>query len=63
MPILSFKLLTEITSDDVGTSYLRESSFGGTLLDKYCLLMLSPSIFAIPRKVKLSMQILMTLDN
>ena len=51
------------SSDGVGTSLVRGTIFGGKLLDKYCFLMLSSSRFAIPRKVKISVQILMTLDN
>ena len=65
VPILSFKLLPNKNSDfdGVGTSLVRGTSFGGKILNKYCLLMFFPSRFAIPRKVKLSVQILMTLDN
>ena len=50
-------------TDGVGRSLVRGTSIGGKIFDKYCLLMLSPSRFAIPRKVKLSVQILMTLDT
>ena len=63
MSILSFKLLPNRNSGGAGTSLVRGDSFGGKIFDRYCLLMLSPSKFAIPRKVKLSVQILMTLDN
>ena len=55
---LSFKLLPNRNSDSVGTSLVKETSFGGKILDQYCLLMFCPSRFAIPRKVKLSVQIL-----
>ena len=51
MPVLSFKLLPNKNSDGVGTSLVRGTSFGGKILDKYCLLMLPPSRFAVPRKV------------
>ena len=63
VPILSFKLLPHRNSDGVETSLVRMTSIGGKIFDKYCLLMLSPTRFAIPRKVKLSIQILMTLDT
>ena len=61
--MLSFKLLPNRNSDGVRTSLVRGTSFGIKIFDRYCLLMSSPSRFAIPRKVKLSVQILMTLDN
>ena len=63
IPILSFKLLLNRNSDGVETYLVRRTSFGGKILDKYCLLMLSPSRFVIPRKVKLSVHILVTLNN
>ena len=63
VPILSFKLLPNRNSDGVGASSVRGTSFGGKISDKYYLLMLSPSGLIIPRKVKLSVQILMILDN
>ena len=62
-PILSFKLLPNKNFDGIGTSLVRNRSFGGKILDKYCVLMLSPSIFTVPRKVGLSVQISMTLNN
>ena len=63
VPILSFKLLPNRDSYGVGTSLVRESSFGGKILGTSCLLMLFPSRFTLPRKVKHSVQILMTWDN
>ena len=45
------------------TSLVKGGNFDRKILDKLYLLMLSLSIFAILRKVKLSVQILMTLDN
>ena len=63
LPILSFKLLPNRNSDGVGTSLLKGVSFGGKSFDRYCLVILSSYKFVIPRKVKLSAQILMTLDN
>ena len=62
-PILSFKLLPNKNFDGIGTYLVRNRRFGGKTLDKYCLLMLSPSVFTVPRKVGLSVQILMTLNN
>ena len=51
MPILLFKLLPNRNSDGVGTSLVREASFGGKIFDRYCLLMLFPSKFAIPGRM------------
>ena len=61
--ILSFKLLPDRNSDGVETSLVTGTNFGGKILDKYCLLMLSPSGVTIPRKVKLSEQVLIRLYN
>ena len=63
VPMQSFKLLPNRNSAGVGTSLVRGTSFNGKILDKYCLLMLSPAKFSIQRKVEFSVQILMTLDN
>ena len=52
--ILLFKLLPNRSSDNVGISLVRWPSFGGKVLDKYFFLMLSPSRFAILRKVKVN---------
>ena len=60
---LSYNIDDYLIYDGAGKSLARRSSFGCKILDKYCLLILSPSIFAIPKKVTLSVQILMTLDN
>ena len=56
--ILSFELLPKKKFNGIGASLV---SFGGKILDRYCLLMLCPSVFAVPRKVGLSVP--MTLDN
>ena len=61
-PILSFKLLLNRNVNGVGISLV-----SGTLVMKFLMgnvvLMLFPSIFAIPRKVGPLVQILMTLDS
>ena len=59
---LSFKLLPNRRSEGVRTSLAKESSFAGKILDKYYLLTLFSSIFAITTYFLL-VQILMTLDN
>ena len=63
MPTLSFKLLPNINLASVGTSLVKWTSFGDKILDKSCILMFSPSRFAIPQKIKLSVKISMTLGN
>ena len=59
---LSFKLLPNRRSEGVRTSLAKERSFAGKILDKYYLLTLPSSIFAITTYFLL-VQILMTLDN
>ena len=63
LPILSFKLLPNGNSDGVGTSLVKERSFNCKMLDNHCVLMLSSTRFAFPKKVTFSVQVLMTLDN
>ena len=63
LSILSFKLLSNGNSDGVGTSLVKERSFNCKMLDNHCVLMLSPTRFAFPKKITFSVQVLMTLDN
>ena len=63
LPILSFKLLPNGNSDGGGTSLVKERSFNCKMLDNHCVLMLSSTRFAFPKKVTFSVQVLMTLDN
>ena len=63
LSILSFKLLPNGNSDGVGTSLVKERSFNCKMLDNHCVLMLSSTRFAFPKKITFSVQVLMTLDN
>ena len=58
VPIPSFNILPNRNSDGLETSLVRWPSFGVRILGKYSLFR-----FVILRKVKLSVQILMSLDN